>query len=484
VLRLHDTATETVRPLELRDPGQVSMYVCGPTVYDVPHLGHGRYALVFDVLRRYLLFTGADVHYVSNVTDIDDHIIQRAAGEGRTEREVAAEYEAKWWDAIDALGVLRPSDTPHATTYVPGMVELVSDLVARGFAYETSDGVYMHVEQIEGYGLLAHQPLDSLRVGARVEVNEEKRSQLDFALWKKAKPGEPSWESPWGPGRPGWHTECVVMSLDLLGDGFDIHGGAIDLIFPHHENERAQAVAEGRPFARHWVHNGWVTVGGEKMSKSLGNFTSLTDLLARSDPRAYRLLVLTSHYRSPIEVTAATVVDAEKGLERLDALARRFSLPDVLAGAAAGYVAAGAGAGAGAGTGAGASEAQEAALDRFLEAMDDDLNTPVAMAGIFELVRQANAAADAAGSSETEAAMGLARMVGVLCGALGLPLRGRAAELDTTAAELAAERDRARSERNWARADAIRGELEALGWTVEDGPRGTSLRRNPGYRDW
>ena len=197
-------------------------------------------------------------------------------------------------------------------------------------AYEISDGVYLNVAQVPGYGLLARQPLESLQAGARVEAVEEKRSPLDFALWKKAKSGEPAWESPWGPGRPGWHTECVVMSLDLLGDGFDLHGGGRDLAFPHHENERAQAVAEGRPFARHWVHNGWVEVDGTKMSKSLGNFTSLTDLLDRSDARAYRLLVLRAHYRSPIEVTAGTVADAEKALARLDTLARRFSVGDLL----------------------------------------------------------------------------------------------------------------------------------------------------------
>ena len=214
---------------------------------------------------------------------------------------------------MDLLGVLRPDETPHATAYIDDMVALVSDLVARGVAYEISDGVYLNVEQVPGYGLLARQPLESLLSGARVEAVEEKRSPLDFVLWKKAKEGEPAWDSPWGPGRPGWHTECVVMSLDLLGDGFDLHGGGRDLAFPHHENERAQAVAEGRPFARHWVHNGWVEVDGTKMSKSLGNFTSLTDLLARSDGRAYRLLVLRAHYRSPIEVTAGTVADAESG---------------------------------------------------------------------------------------------------------------------------------------------------------------------------
>ena len=227
---------------------------------------------------------------------------------------------------MDALGVLRPDEAPHATAYVARMVTLVAELVDRGVAYETGDGVYLSVADVPGYGLLAHQPLESLRAGARVEADEEKRSPLDFVLWKKAKQGEPTWESPWGPGRPGWHTECVVMSLDLLGEGFELHGGGLDLIFPHHENERAQAVAGAgvRP-AR--VHNGWVTVGGEKMSKSLGNFTSLRDLLDRSDPRAYRLLVLRSHYRSPIEVTPETIADAESGLARLDELARRFDLP-------------------------------------------------------------------------------------------------------------------------------------------------------------
>ncbi len=331
VLELHDTATGRVAPLELRSPGKVAMYVCGPTVYDAPHLGHGRFALVFDVLRRYLIFNGLDVTYVSNVTDIDDKIIERAAASGLTEPELAAKYEEVWWQAMDALGVLRPDETPHATAYVDRMIGLIGQLVERGIAYQTSDGVYLSVSEVPGYGLLAHQPLESLRAGARVEVDEEKRSPLDFVLWKKARPGEPTWDSPWGPGRPGWHTECVVMSLDLLGDGFDLHGGGIDLIFPHHENERAQAVASGHGFARHWVHNGWVTVGGEKMSKSLGNFTTLDDLLARSDARAYRLLVLRSHYRSPIEISPKTVRDAEAGLARLDEMALRFGVADPLA---------------------------------------------------------------------------------------------------------------------------------------------------------
>jgi cysteinyl-tRNA synthetase len=379
---------------------------------------------------------------------------------------VAAEYEARWWEAMDSLGVLRPDDTPHATDYVDRMVDLVVDLVARGVAYETSDGVYLNVEQVEGYGLLARQSLDSLRAGARVEGTEEKRSPLDFALWKKAKEGEPAWESPWGPGRPGWHTECVVMSLDLLGDGFDLHGGGQDLAFPHHENERAQAVAEGRAFARHWVHNGWVMVGSEKMSKSLGNFTSLTDLTERSDSRAYRLLVLRSHYRSPIEVSAQTVADAEKALGRLDGLARRFHVGDLLAARGRGYVVAD----------PDAAAADPVSVAAFRERMDDDLDTPGALAGVFELVSAAHSVADA---GDEEEGGRLAFTAAVLAAALGLPLRGADAdaEVDEESARLVAERDEARRARDFARADALRDELVARGWTVEDTPSGTAVRR-------
>jgi cysteinyl-tRNA synthetase len=462
VLQLHDTATGVVAPLRLREPGKVSMYVCGPTVYDSPHLGHGRFSLVFDVLRRYLIFTGLAVTYVSNITDIEDKIIERAAQRGIPESELTATYEAVWWEAMDALGVLRPDETPHATAYVERMVELVADLLSRGVAYETDDGVYLSVGDVPGYGLLAHQPLESLRAGARVEATVDKRSPLDFVLWKKAKPGEPTWPSPWGPGRPGWHTECVVMSLDLLGDGFDIHGGAIDLIFPHHENERAQAVAVGREFARHWVHNGWVTVDGEKMSKSLGNFTSLDDLVERSDARAYRLLVLRSHYRTPIEVTPDTIGDAEAGLARLDELARRFGLADLLT------------------SGPVVDPGADATIDAdvvatFRERMDDDLDTPGALAAVFELVRSANGSADAGDAAGAGRA---ASTVALLCAALGLPLRsGADVAVDPAAADLVRRRDQARAARDWARADALRTELEAAGWLVEDSPEGTRIRR-------
>jgi len=439
------------------------MYVCGPTVYDLPHLGHGRFSLVFDVLRRYLLFSGFDVHYVSNITDVDDNIIKRAAREGRTEPEVAAEYEARWWEAMDALGVLHPDDTPHATGYIEHMIQLVGDLLDKGVAYETSDGVYLDVDQVEGYGLLARQSLGSLQAGARVEGNDEKRSPLDFAIWKKAKEGEPAWDAPWGAGRPGWHTECVVMSLDLLGDGFDLHGGGQDLAFPHHENERAQAVAEGRPFARHWVHNGWVMVGDEKMSKSLGNFTSLTDLTERSDVRAYRLLVLRSHYRSPIEVSTQTITDAEKALERLDGLARRFGLGDLLAGGP-GYVV----------EEFDAADADQGALAAFHARMDEDLDTPGALAGVYELVSAAHSAADAGDEAKGHH---LAATAAVIVAALGVPLRAADTDVDEESAQLVAQRDEARREKDFARADALRDDLVARGWTVEDTADGTAIRR-------
>ncbi len=441
------------------------MYVCGPTVYDLPHIGHGRANLTFDILRRYLSFTGLRVHHVANVTDVDDNIIRRASELGRTESDVAAEFEDRWWESMAALGDLRPHNIPHATQYIEDMVALVGDLMDKGTAYETPDGVYLEVSKVDGYGLLAQQSLDSLQSGARVEANEDKRSPLDFALWKKAKEGEPSWESPWGLGRPGWHTECVVMSLDLLGEGFDLHGGGQDLKFPHHENERAQAVADGKAFARHWMHNGWVEVEGTKMSKSLGNFTTLPDLLSRHDARAYRLLVLRAHYRSPIEVTPETLDDAEKALARLDGLARRFDVADLLAQTPEGYVVEGT---------PPAADVDPAALATFRMHMDDDLDTPGALAGIFELVTAAHSAADA--GDEVGGAR-LAHSAAVLAAALGLSLRAADTDVDPESARLVAERDEARLAKDFARADALRDELVARGWTVEDTASGTAIRR-------
>jgi cysteinyl-tRNA synthetase len=449
VIRLHDTATGTVEPLEPRDPGKVSLYVCGPTVYGPAHVGHGRMALVFDVLRRYLEWSGFEVHHVSNITDIDDQIITKANDEGRTATEVAVEYEQYWWDAMDAIGVARPHQTPHATEWVDQMVALVADLIERGHAYEISDGVYLEVATVEGYGLLARQDLESLQAGARVEANEEKRSPLDFVLWKKAKPGEPSWPSPWGEGRPGWHTECVVMSLGLLGDGFDLHGGGIDLRFPHHENERAQAVALGRSFARHWMHNGFVEVEGEKMSKSLGNFVNLPDLVANTDPRAYRLLVLRSHYRSPMEVTRDSIADARQAVARLDAFARRTA--DLVR-----------------------VEPDADTLAQFRDLMDDDLNTAGALDIIFRTVRAAHQALDIDDETTAEP---LAAAVRSMCGAVGLELSDAPEEVPADIVEKAEQREAARAARDWAAADALRDEIQAAGWVLDDGPQGTTIRR-------
>jgi cysteinyl-tRNA synthetase len=462
MIRLFDSVHGDVRELELRDPGRISMYVCGPTVYDLPHLGHGRYTLVWDVARRWYTFRGYVVDYVSNITDIDDNIINRALKEGTTEPEVAKRFEQEWWDAMDLIGVARPTRVPRATEYVSDMVELVASFLNDDIGYATSDGVYFDVSRVPDYGLLAGQPLDSLRAGARVEANDEKRSPLDFAIWKFAKPGEPSWPAPFGDGRPGWHTECVVMSLDLLGEGFDLHTGGLDLRFPHHENERAQALAAGRDFAHHWSHNGWVMVGEEKMSKSLGNFTSLSDMLAQTDPRAYRLLVLRSHYRSPIEVTPDTVADAERALARLDALARRFDLP-TLAGDAMVI-----------GSDYTWSGLAGALYEGLALVLDDDLNTPLALAQLFEAVSAANAAAD---RGDQESAKELAGAVAVLFGGLGLGLRASADVDDDDAEDLVAARDLARAQKDWAKADRLRAELEERGWVVEDSAAGTLIRR-------
>ncbi|MEM9613182.1 MAG: cysteine--tRNA ligase [Actinomycetota bacterium] len=448
-IHLYDTAKQQVVPLELRDPGKVSIYVCGPTVYGPPHLGHGRHVLVYDVLRRYLAWTGLDVHFVSNITDIDDKIIERALREDRDSADIAHKCEAIWWEALDRIDVLRPDDIPHATDYVDEMVDLIAELIERGSAYVTSDGVYLAVETVEGYGLLAHQSLDNLQEGGgeRELVGTEKKHPADFALWKLAKEGEPHWPSPWGDGRPGWHTECVVMSLDLLADGFDLHTGGLDLTFPHHENERAQAVAWGRPFATHWMHHGFVEMDGEKMSKSLGNVQNLLDLTEVHDPRAYRLLVLRSHYRSPMEVTTATLNDAEAALERLDAFGRRTA---ELAG-----------------------EPSADVVDAFRTAMDNDLETAAAIDVMVRQVREANTALDAGDAEAAATAAAGARLV---ADTLGLAINVDEAEIPADVAALVEARTEARAAKDYAKADEIRDRLTALGWAVEDSADGPIAR--------
>ncbi|CAB4544247.1 MAG: cysteine--tRNA ligase [Actinobacteria bacterium] len=451
MLHLYDTATREVRELALREPGTVSIYLCGPTVYGPPHLGHGRATLVYDVLRRYLEWSGLRVRLVSNITDIDDKIIERANREQRPWQEITTKCERVWFDAMGKLDVERPTDVPHATEYVVQMVDMIGQLVEIGRAYATDDGVYLSVETVEDYGLLANQRLDDLLAGGgerEVFGAEHKRHPADFALWKLSKPGEPSWPSPWGDGRPGWHSECVVMSLDLLGEGFDLHCGGMDLKFPHHENERAQAVALGKRFANHWMHNGFVVdAEGEKMSKSLGNVANLLDLTEHYDPRAYRMLLLQSHYRGPVSVTQDNIDASVKALAGLDAFAARTAS-------------------------VAPATADASVLDAFRARMDDDLDTPGAMALLFDTVRRANVALDAAGDE----AGALVAAVHEMCTAVGLVLKG-AAEVPAEVAAKAAALDAARAAKDFATADALRAELQADGWTVETTKAGTTLRR-------
>jgi len=453
-LQLYDTRQRAKVDFEPRESGRVGIYVCGPTVYDVPHIGHGRTALVYDTIRRYLRWRGYEVRFVSNVTDIEDKIIVRAHESGSTEPELAREFEAAYWEQLDRLGVDRPDETPHATGYVADMLDFVGELIDAGHAYVVPGrGVYFDVQSFPGYGALAHQTVDQLldSAGARVEVDEAKRSPVDFALWKAAKPGEPTWESPWGPGRPGWHLECSTMALDLLGEGFDLHGAGDDLIFPHNENERAQAEAAGHPFSRYWLHAGMVEVGGEKMAKSLGNFRTLENALDEHGARAFRVAVLQTHYRKATDLGDAELAAAAQAVGRLDALARRAAAAGVPAGAA--------------------PDAET--VDRFRAEMDDDFGTPGALAAIFDAVSRANRAIEA---DDRATAASLVAAVRELSAALGITIDvGTAADVDID--RRVSEREAARAQGDFATADRIRAELAERGVVLEDTPGGTVWHR-------
>jgi cysteinyl-tRNA synthetase len=452
VLNLYDTATQSVKPLALRQPGSVSIYLCGPTVYGPPHLGHGRATLVYDILRRYLTWTGLSVRLVSNITDIDDKIIDRANKEGRPWADITHKCESVWFEAMGKLGVIRPTDVPHATEYVQSMVDMINTLVTADKAYVTDDGVYLSIASVPDYGLLAHQSLDDMLSGGgdrEVFGASNKRHPSDFALWKFSKPGEPSWPSPWGEGRPGWHSECVVMSLDLLGEGFDLHCGGADLRFPHHENERAQAVALGKNFANHWMHNGFVVdIEGEKMSKSLGNVMNLIDMLEKYDPRAYRMLLLQTHYRSPTRVGQENIDACVSALAGLDSFAARTvahsnGTPD------------------------------STLISQFTSAMDNDLDTTTVMALVFDSVRRANTAMDAGDAATVSSVR--AAVVEIL-GALGLEL-SLGDDIDVDIVAKGAALDAARTAKDFAAADALRDELQSLGYVVETSKDGTRIRR-------
>ena len=456
-LRVHNTLTRKEEDFVPLVPGEVRMYVCGVTVYDLCHIGHARSAIVFDVIRRYLAFKGYRVTFVKNFTDVDDKIIRRAQADGGSAREVSERYIAEFYRDMDAIGVQRGDVEPKATDHIPQMIRLIEQLVTTGVAYVVEGDVYFEISKFPAYGRLSGKNLDELLAGARVEVDERKRDPRDFALWKAAKPGEPSWPSPWGDGRPGWHIECSAMAMEYLGSTFDVHGGGEDLVFPHHECEIAQSEAATRKtFARYWVHNGFVNLGAEKMSKSLGNTLLIRELVKRHDPDALRLWLLGTHYRHPVEFSEERLNEAGRALERFSRLFREAAryawppgpLPDAL----------------------------RPFRLRFEAAMDDDFNTPQALGALFDLARALYEHVERTEEADAQQAL----VAGVdevkrLGGALGLFARsvvaGPSAEVD----RLVSERSEARKRRDWRRSDELRDELQKLGWSVEDTPSGPRL---------
>ncbi|MEW6719576.1 MAG: cysteine--tRNA ligase [Thermodesulfobacteriota bacterium] len=475
-LTVFNTMGNRKEPFVPREPGRVGMYVCGVTVYDLCHIGHARANVAFDIIVRYLRHAGYDVTYVRNFTDIDDKILKRAREEGSDYLAVSTKYIKAFHEDFDRMGLLRPDAEPKATEHIPEIVALVADLVRQGKAYAVDGDVYYSVKGFPEYGKLSGKNVEDLLSGARVDVDERKADPLDFALWKASKPGEPAWDSPWGPGRPGWHIECSAMSMKHLGETFDIHGGGKDLVFPHHENEIAQSEAStGKPFARYWLHNGFVNIDNEKMSKSLGNFFTLREVLGTVKPEVLRFFFASSHYRSPIDYSDQSLAEAKAGLDRLYRVKEK----------AEGCRAAGASPTA---VPAGEEFAPLAeAPRRFSEAMDDDFNTAAALGRLFDAVRALNRLAPADPASEPERAGAfLAGYAGVepLFAVLGLLTSPSAAYFQEGGGrmpegEILARieaRRAARASKNFAEADRIRKELDASGVLLEDGKGGTTWK--------
>jgi len=468
-------------PLETLEPGVVKLYVCGITAYDFCHIGHARSALVFDMLVRYLRYRDYRVTFVRNFTDIDDKIIKRAAEQQTTCEELSERFIREFHADMDALKTVKPDIEPKATEHVGQIIGLIEELIAKGIAYQRGGDVYYRVEKFVAYGKLSGRQLSDMQAGARVSVNEEKENPMDFALWKGSKPGEPTWESPWGPGRPGWHIECSAMSREYLGDTFDIHGGGKDLVFPHHENEIAQSEgASGKPFAKNWIHHGFVTIKEEKMSKSLGNFLTIREVLADHHPEVLRFFVFSTHYRNPLDYSDSALKDSAVGLERLySAVAGLDNLPAADAHAAPVIS---------------AEEGSKLAglEERFREAMDNDLNTAQALGVVFEAVKDLNRLRQQLPSPAAPADLDFLRALGAklteLCGIMGLlgeppvaflqGLRARElSELTISPAEierLIIERREARAAKNWGRADEIRDQLLAAGIELKDSAGATT----------
>jgi cysteinyl-tRNA synthetase len=452
MLHLYNSLTRTKEPFVSLKPGKIGMYVCGITVYDRCHLGHARSMVSFDVIVRFLRSQGFDVTYVRNITDIDDKIIVRANERGVPIDELTNQYIAAMNEDTKALNIIPPDFEPRATDHIGTIIKLIQRLLNKGNAYVSENGdVCFQVDSFPDYGKLSNKDLDGLVSGARIEIVKEKRSPLDFVLWKKAKPNEPCWPSPWGEGRPGWHIECSAMAMDELGEQFDIHGGGLDLQFPHHENEIAQSeAATEKPFANYWLHAGMLQVNGEKMSKSLGNFFTIADVLVDHHPEVIRFFLLSSHYRSPLNYSEENLLNAKKALVRFYQTIKE--IPGV----------------------------EDNELDihwvaEFNKAMNDDFNTPVALAVLFQLSREINKSHSPILAATLKS---LAKIMGFLQEDPSIFLQsGFADDEKTSIAQLIAERIQARTERNWVRADEIRTELTAMGIELEDGENGTTWRK-------
>jgi len=463
MLRIYNTLTRQKEEFQTLEPGKVRMYVCGVTVYSDAHVGHAMSALVFDIIRRYLIYRGYEVRFVMNFTDVDDKIIARANQMGEDPYRLAQRYIDGYTRNLKALNILPATANPRATQTMDKIIKMVQGLVEKGYAYAPGNGdVYFRVTRFSEYGKLSGRRLDEMQAGARIEIGEQKEHPMDFALWKAAKPGEPAWDSPWGKGRPGWHIECSAMNLAELGEQIDIHGGGNDLIFPHHENEIAQSEAyTGKPFARYWMHNGMLQLGGEKMSKSLGNLITIDEFLTQHDPDTMRMLVLSGNYRAPLAFTDEALASAERALERLKS----------------GLWPASPSAGGLSPEAASALLAQaETVRQTFINAMDDDFNTAGALAAIFELVKAINTARDQdATDTQLQPAQAVLRE---LTNVLGLRLAEKTESGDAEKfIELLIEvRSEIRKQKLWALSDLIRDRLKELGVTLEDSKDGTRWR--------
>ena len=460
-MQIYNTMTRKKEPFVPIKEGEVSMYVCGPTVYDYFHIGNARPFVVFDTMRRYLEYRGYKVKYVQNFTDIDDKMINRANKEGTTVKELGDRFIAEYYKDADALGIERATVNPRATEHIGDIIKLVKKLIEKGHAYATDNGdVYFSVRSDPGYGKLKGQDIDDMENGARISPTEQKRDPLDFALWKGEKPGEPSWPSPWGKGRPGWHVECSAMSMKYLGETFDIHGGGMDLIFPHHENEIAQSeCATGHPFVHYWMHNGYININNQKMSKSLGNFFTVRDIAKEYDLEAVRMFLLTANYRNPVNFSRELMDQTVTSLNRLyTARDRLFDTPvDESADDSA------------------VNEALDGFRDRFNDAMDDDLNTADALGVLFDFARWINIFAT---DAHTTAAIDAVKArYAELNGVLGLVVKEKKEDFPEAALALLEARTAAKKAKDYAKADAIREELKALGFAVEDTREGAKLKK-------